>query len=142
MVTSETDADPKEIYKTYHNLWRIEESFRILKTYLEARPVYLSKEYSIYGHFTICYIALTLMRLIELKIFNDEIPAGQLFEFIRQYNVTKTYENNYINTSTKSSTYEAIKKKLGIAKLGNLYLTKKDIDNIFETEFDGEIDIV
>ena len=134
IVTSEINADPQEIYNIYHNLWRIEESFRLLKTYLEARPAFLSDEYTIYGHFLICYFSLTLIRLLELKVFNDEIPASQLFDFIRQYKLTEDQNGNFINNSTWSMTYERIKAKLGLAKLGNLYLTKRDVDLLFETE--------
>ena len=136
LVTSEINADPKEIYKIYHNLWRIEESFRLLKTYLESRPAFVSDEDTIKGHFLICYISLTLVRLLELKIFKDEIPAPQLFDFIRQYKVTENYDLSYINNSTWSKTYEKIKEKLGLAKLGNVYLSKKDLDLLFETELD------
>jgi len=136
LITSEIKADPQEIYNVYHNLWRIEESFRLLKTYLEARPVFVSNKNTIYGHFLICYISLTIMRLLELKTFQDEIPAPQLFEFIRQYNVTKTNEESYINNATSSDTYLKIKQKLGLAKLGNVFLRKKDIDQLLETELD------
>ena len=137
IITSEINADPILIYKTYHNLWRIEESFRILKTYLESRPVYLSSQNGVYGHFLICYFSLTLMRLLELKIFKDEIPISQLFDFIRQYNITENYDGSFINASTKSSTYEKIKSTLGLSKLGNLYLTKKDVELLFKTELIG-----
>lgn len=136
IVTSEIDADPKEIYRIYHNLWRIEESFRILKTYLESRPAYASDEETIKGHFLICYISLTIMRLLELKIFNDLIPINQLFDFIRQYNITQNYDLSYINNSTRSKTYEKIKEKLGLSKLGNVYLSKRDLDLLFKTELD------
>ena len=136
IITSEINADPILIYKTYHNLWRIEESFRILKTYLESRPVYLSSQNGVYGHFLICYFSLTLMRLLELKIFKDEIPISQLFDFIRQYNITENYDGSFINASTKSSTYEKIKSTLGLSKLGNLYLSKKDVELLFKTELD------
>ena len=94
MVTSEIDKSPTDIYKAYHGLWRIEESFRILKTYLESRPVFLQLKESIYGHFLICYFALTILRLIEIKVFNDEIPPSKLIEFIRGFNVTQTPENS------------------------------------------------
>ena len=136
IITSEINADPILIYKTYHNLWRIEESFRILKTYLESRPVYLSSQNGVYGHFLICYFSLTLMRLLELKIFKDEIPISQLFDFIRQYNITENYDGSFINASTKSSTYEKIKSTLGLSKLGNLYLSKKDVELLFKTDLD------
>ena len=43
IVTSELSMTSKEIYDTYHNLWRIEESFRAMKSQLDARPVYLQK---------------------------------------------------------------------------------------------------
>lgn len=136
LITSEINANPEDIYKTYHNLWRIEESFRVMKTYLEARPVFLSKEDTIKGHFLICYFSLTLLRLLELKIFEDKIPAGQIIDFIRHYKITKNYDESYINNSTYSKTFEQIKEKLGLAKLGNLYLSKKDVDLLFETELD------
>ena len=51
MVTSELDMEPLQVYQTYHNLWKIEESFRITKSYLDARPVYVQKKETIYGHF-------------------------------------------------------------------------------------------
>lgn len=41
LVTSELSMSDKDIYEAYHNLWRIEESFRIMKSQLDARPVYL-----------------------------------------------------------------------------------------------------
>lgn len=44
LVTSEKDMDDIDIYNTYHNLWRIEESFRIMKSDLDARPVFLQKK--------------------------------------------------------------------------------------------------
>lgn len=136
IITSEINACPEDIYKTYHNLWRIEESFRLMKTYLESRPAFVSDIDTIKGHFLICYISLTLIRLLELKIFNDAIPAAQLFKFIRQYKVTENYDMSYINNSIYCETYEQIKQKLGLSKLGNLYLSKRDLDLLFETEFE------
>lgn len=133
LVTSEINADDNEIYKAYHGLWRIEESFRIMKSYLQARPVYLQKYESIFGHFTICYLALTILRLLELKVFNDEIPVNQIVEFIRNYRITDTGEGLFINNATKSQTFLAIKEKLGLSKLGNLALKKRDIDSILNT---------
>lgn len=134
LVTSETKKSAEEIYKAYHSLWRIEESFRIMKTYLEARPVYLSKKESIYGHFLICYLALTTIRLLELKVFHDEIPASKLIEFIRNFSITEGMDGNFINGATKSETHSAIKEALGLTKIGYLYLTKKDVENILNYE--------
>lgn len=135
LVTSEINLPATEIYKIYHQLWRIEHCFRTMKTYLEARPVYLQKDYSIHGHFLIVYFALTLLRLLELKVFNDEVPVEQLIEFIRDYNVTENYDGTFINNATDTKTYRSIKKKYCLAKLGNAYLKLKDIENILDASF-------
>lgn len=134
LVTSEVDKTAQEIYNTYHGLWRIEESFRIMKTYLEARPVYLQNKESIYGHFTICYMSLAILRLIELKVFNDELPIGQIIEFIRNYNITETLEGSFINNATKSNTLSIIQNRYGLSKLDNIQLRKKDVENILNAE--------
>ncbi len=70
LVSSEILMADKDIYDAYHNLWRIEKSFRIMKSQLDARPVYLQKEDTITGHFLICYLAVLLTRLLQFKILN------------------------------------------------------------------------
>ena len=90
--------------------------------------------YAIKGHFLICYVVLTLLRLLELKTFEDEIPAAQLVEFMRQYKITRNYDKSYINNATYSRTYEQIKEKLGLSKLGNVYLSQNDVDLLLKTE--------
>ena len=135
LVTSETGAAAVEIYKAYHNLWRIEQSFRVMKTCLEARPVFVSDTNTIFGHFLVVYYALVIMRLLELKIFEDKIAIEQLFDFIRDYKVTENYDGSFINNATDTSTYRKIKDKLCLSKLGNVYLSRRDLDLLFETEF-------
>ena len=135
LVTSETKMKGQDIYDMYHGLWKIEESFKILKTYLEAKPVYLQKKESIYGHFLICYYALTFLRLLELKEFDSEISTQKIVEFIRNFNVTENYDGTFINTATYSATYKKIKELLGLSKLGNVYLKNKDIQNFLNIEF-------
>ena len=134
LVSSEINKSAIEIYHAYHGLWRIEESFRIMKTYLEARPVYLQNRESIYGHFTICYLALTILRLIELKVFGDAIPMSQIIEFIRNYNITETLEGSFINNATKSKILKLIQNRYSLSKLDNFQLTKKDVENIINAE--------
>lgn len=135
LVTSETSAPAVEIYKAYHNLWRIEQSFRVMKTCLEARPVFVSDTNTIFGHFLVVYYALVIMRLLELKIFEDKIAIEQLFDFVRDYKVTENYDGSFINNATNTSTYRKIKDKLCLSKLGNVYLSRRDLDLLFETEF-------
>ena len=100
LITSETTIPAKEIYNVYHRLWRIEESFRILKTDLCARPAYLQGKYKIYGHFLMCYLALVFIRYVELIILKDEIPTISIINFIRKFEVFDN-EELYVNLLKK-----------------------------------------
>lgn len=72
IVTSLIDEDDKEIINRYHGLSRIEDSFRIIKSDLEGRPIYVWTEEHIKAHFLICFIALTIIRIIQYKILKNE----------------------------------------------------------------------
>ena len=65
IVTSETGWSDERILDAYRELWRIEESFKVTKSQLGARPVYVSTPGHIEAHFLTCYIALVIERLIE-----------------------------------------------------------------------------
>jgi len=97
LITSETKMKASEIYAAYHNLWRIEESFRIMKSQLDARPVYLQKEATITGHFLICYLTVLLTRLLQFKILEDHYCSEKILDFIKQFKVVKLSERKYIN---------------------------------------------
>ena len=99
LVTSEISMSDKDIYDAYHNLWRIEESFRIMKSQLDARPVYLQKEDTIIGHFLICYLAVLLTRLLQFKILKNNYCSEDLFEFVHDFRVAKISDRKYINLS-------------------------------------------
>lgn len=132
LVTSELDMEPLQVYRTYHNLWKIEESFRITKSYLDARPVYVQKKETIYGHFLICYLSLFLLRILEIKCFRNEINSYDLVSFMRDFRVVDKGDGTYINISQNQSVNEKIKKLIGLTHLDALYLTEKEIENIFE----------
>ena len=99
LVTSEIAMSDKDVYDAYHNLWRIEESFRIMKSQLDARPVYLQKEDTIIGHFLICYLAVLLTRLLQFKVLKNNYCTEDLFEFIHDFRVAKISDRKYINLS-------------------------------------------
>ena len=99
LVTSEISMSGKAVYDAYHNLWRIEESFRIMKSQLDARPVYLQKEDTITGHFLICYLAVLLTRLLQFKILKNSYCSEDLFEFVHDFRVAKISDRKYINLS-------------------------------------------
>ena len=58
LVTSELDDTDEHIINMYKGLWRIEESFKVIKSVLDARPIYLQTKEHINAHFLICFIAL------------------------------------------------------------------------------------
>lgn len=72
IVTSEIEDDDKEIINKYHGLSRIEDSFRIIKSDLKGRPIYVRNDRHINAHFVICFIALTIIRLLQYKILKKE----------------------------------------------------------------------
>ena len=132
IVTSELDMDPLQVYQTYHSLWKIEESFRITKSYLDARPVYVQKRETIYGHFLICYLSLFLLRVLEIKVFKNKINSYDLIHFIRDFRVVKGGDGSYINISRNQSVNEKVKELTGLTNLDALYLSEKEVENFFQ----------
>ena len=132
MVTSELAMPPLQVYQTYHSLWKIEESFRITKSYLDARPVYVQKKETIYGHFLICYLSLFLLRVLEIKCFKNKVNSYDLIRFMRDFRVVNRGEETYINLSREQAINEKIKKVTGLTNLDALYLSKVEIDNLFQ----------
>jgi len=70
IVTSELDEPDDRIIEIYRGLWRIEESFKITKSNLSARPVFLTRKDHINAHFLICFISLILARIVEIRLKN------------------------------------------------------------------------
>jgi hypothetical protein len=80
LMTSETQRPDREIIDKYHGLSRIEDSFRITKSDLEGRPVYVSNPGRINAHFLVCFIALTIIRLIQHRVLTH-LGIGTKNEF-------------------------------------------------------------
>ena len=68
LMTSETEKSDQELINKYHGLSRIEDSFRITKTDLEGRPVFVRTQQHINAHFLTCFIALVMIRLIQVRV--------------------------------------------------------------------------
>ena len=133
LVTSETNFTEQKMYDTYHNLWAIEESFKIMKSDLDARPVYLQKENTIKGHFLICYIAVLLERILQFEILQSHFSANTIYEFFRNFKAVKA-ERKYINISraTPMITYLAEKTDL---PLDNYFLSETQIKKVLNYRF-------
>ena len=68
IITSEQEWGERDIIEAYRGLSRIEESFRVLKGTMEARPVYVWTRAHIEAHFLMCYVALLQMRLMQADV--------------------------------------------------------------------------
>ena len=134
IVTSETRMGVPEIYAAYHNLWRIEESFRIMKSHLDARPVYLQKRDTITGHFLICYLAVLLTRLFQIHILNDSFGTEEIFEFMHDFRAAKVSERKYINLARSSSFIKELSAKTGLP-LTSYFLGNEDINKMLSHRF-------
>ena len=64
-ITNTVDPNPETVITAYHQLWRIEQSFRMSKHDLQARPIYHRKRESIQAHLAVVFAALAITRLIE-----------------------------------------------------------------------------
>ena len=78
IITSELDYDEKRIRQVYHNLWMIENSFRIDKTDFDARPIFLHTNEHIRAHFVICHIALFIMRLLQWSMGENAVSPERI----------------------------------------------------------------
>ncbi len=134
MVTSELSMSAAQIYTAYHNLWRIEESFRIMKSQLDARPVYLQKEDTITGHFLICYLSVVLMRLLQIYVLKDKYGTEEIFDFIRDFRVAKISDRKYINLTRNSTFIKALTLETGLP-LTSYFLGNQDINKVLNHRF-------
>ena len=134
LVSSEISMTDKDIYNAYHNLWRIEESFRIMKSQLDARPVYLQKEDTIVGHFLICYLAVLLTRLLQFKVLNNNYCSEDLFEFVHDFRVAKISDRKYINLS-RGTTFIKEFAQLCNLPLTSYFLSDGDIKKMLSHRF-------
>lgn len=132
IVASEMDKSDNEIIDIYRGLWRIEETFKVTKSELDARPVYVSRKDHIEAHFLTCYIALVLSRVLQHKL-DKKYSVEKILESLRKCNCSNVQENYYLFTfydqilkdigeiididfSLKNRTLQDIKKILGNTK--------------------------
>ena len=95
IVTSEMQMSAGAIIDTYRGLWEIEETFKVTKGTLEARPVYVSREDRISAHFLICFIALVIIRLIQKKM-NRRYSAEKIISCLNNIACSNEQDNLYM----------------------------------------------
>lgn len=134
IVTSEIRMTASGIYAAYHNLWRIEESFRIMKSQLDARPVFMQKQETITGHFLICYLSVLLTRLFQIHVLKDGYGTEEIFDFIHDFRVAKISDRKYINLTRSSSFIKDLTVRTGLP-LTSYFLGNEDINKMLSHRF-------
>lgn len=95
LITSEYKESDDRIIEIYRGLWQIEESFKITKSELEARPVFVSRQDHIHSHFLTCFVALLITRILQMQT-NHEFSIGKLLESMSNAECTHLQQNYYL----------------------------------------------
>lgn len=119
IVTSELEMSDKDLRDKYRGLWKIEETFKITKSILKSRPVYVWTKEHIEAHFLTCFISLLILRLLEIKT-KQKYSIENIIKAINELTCTKLKADTYIINTRNTITSE-------LCKLFNLDLTKKYI---------------
>lgn len=90
LISSHKNTDAMQIYRDLRRLWHIEECFRVMKTNLDARPVYVWTPKKIRGHFLVCYLAMVMERLAHYRIEQAgiDLSGEQVIEMLGQAKMT------------------------------------------------------
>ncbi|NLZ54026.1 MAG: IS1634 family transposase [Thermoanaerobacteraceae bacterium] len=100
-ICTNLDEKATEIVKINRRRWEIEECFRILKSELKARPVYLKRDDRIRAHFTTCFIALILYRILEKRL-KEQFTCSEILSGLRKMNFLEKKGYGYIPTYTRN----------------------------------------
>jgi transposase len=111
-VCTNLDDDPAEIAKINHDRWEIEESFRIMKSEFNARPVYLQRDDRIEAHFLTCFISLLIYRILE-KQLDEKYTCEEIIGTLREMNMTKLNNEGYIPSYTRTELTDSLHEHAG-----------------------------
>lgn len=96
VATDLEDEDLSLIINANRQRWEIEESFEIMKSELETRPMYVKTKDAINGHLLICFIALLVYRILEKKYLKEKYTCREIIDTLRGLNITHLGGNNYV----------------------------------------------
>lgn len=111
-VCTNLEYDVSDIIRINQKRWEIEECFRIMKTEFKARPVYLSKKDRITAHFTSCFTALVIYRILEQKT-GKKYTCEELIDTIRSMDMMIAPGEGYIPTYTRTDITDALHDAFG-----------------------------
>lgn len=106
-VCTNLEDDVSDIIRINQKRWEIEECFRIMKTEFKARPVYLSRRDRITAHFTTCFTALVIYRMLEKKLEN-RFTCEEIIRTLRDMNMMIAPGEGYIPTYTRTDLTDAL----------------------------------
>ncbi len=127
IVTSEKNLTDKEIRDIYKGLWKIEESFKITKSELETRPVFVWTDESIEAHFLSCFVSLLIIRLLEQKL-NRKYSNEYVINSLVKYTSTNLEHDIYLQ-SFRNDVIKDLEEIFNI-DLSHKYLTLSQIKKI------------
>ena len=96
-VCTNLNDNAEEIVKVNQRRWKIEESFRIMKSEFKARPMYLSRDDRITAHFTTCFLSLVILRFLEKRL-EEKYTSSQIINTLKNMNFIESIGNGYIPT--------------------------------------------
>ena len=111
-VCTNLEDNVSDIIKINQKRWEIEECFRIMKTEFKARPVYLSKKDRITAHFTTCFTALVIYRILEKKL-NEKYTCEEIISALRTMNMMTAPGEGYIPTYTRTDLTDDLHEAFG-----------------------------
>lgn len=111
-VCTNLEYDVAGIIKINQKRWEIEECFRIMKTEFKARPIYLSRKDRITAHFTTCFTALVIYRILEQKL-KEKYTCEELIDAIRSMDMMIAPGEGYIPTYTRTDITDALHDAFG-----------------------------
>lgn len=109
IVTSELKMSDKELRDVYKGLWKIEESFKITKSNLESRPVYVWTKEHIEAHFLTCFVSLVILRLLEQKI-SRKYSTEKIINSLKNWNCSKLEHDIYLNSNYSTEINDILNK--------------------------------
>ena len=129
-VCTNLNDSVEDIIKINSRRWEIEESFRIMKTEFKSRPVFLSREDRIKAHFTTCFLALMVYRVLESKM-NSEFSAEKIIQTLRDMNFLEISKEGFIPSYTRTEITDKIHEISGF-RTDYEIVTNKQLKKIFK----------
>ena len=128
-VCTNLEDDVQDIIKVNHKRWEIEESFRIMKSEFNARPVFHSNEEAIKAHFLICFLALTIYRYLEKKL-DDKYTVGEIIDTLKEMEFS-VKDGDYIPNYTRTNLTDDLHEKFGFRTDFEI-LTEKNLKKVIK----------